>query len=326
MREADIRPLLKMLGLKPEPQGKRAGWVLSRCPLGPTRHSSGQSNSSTFGVKVNDKGLSRANCFACGFHGDLQDLLIDLRLDKLKDTCADWAGANKMVQAELEGAQITVADYDDLYGEKAEQDAPFPLPWLQSFALAAHVPAALKYLEGRGITEYVAKILLLRYDGQRRRVCFPIYNRDGVFVGLHGRDITGKSDLPYYAYRHPQSGKWNRLVWYGENWVDPEKTVVLVESVFDLAKVYRVYRNVMCGLSAGLSRQKVQRLSGYTDIVTICDHGTGGEQFLKSLVRYLPDSLIQSVHLTKEEKDPGNLGTGELIEKLGPYVALDNLV
>ena len=74
-------------------------------------------------------------------------------------------------------------------------------------------------------------MLDLRYDPIERRVCFPIRDFTGALVGLHGRAIDKDTTLKYRMYTVYKQK--NPMIWYGEHWVDFDKPVLLVESVFD---------------------------------------------------------------------------------------------
>ncbi len=196
----------------------------------------------------------------------------------------------------------------------------FPEGWLANYPHATKIPLAMKYLESRGVSKDTAIHLNLRFDLSRLRVCFPIRNRKARLVGFHGRDVTGNS-YPYHAYR--MHGRWSKYVWYGEAWVDAEKPVVIVESVFDLAAIFPAYTNVVCALSAGLSKFKIQRISYLQERLCLPDAGTGGKQFMDALIKYSPGIPHKVLDLPTGVKDPGGLDLKSVAKVLSPHVALD---
>ena len=128
--------------------------------------------------------------------------------------------------------------------------------------------------------------------------------------------------MPYYAYGY--ENRRNKMPWLGESWVDLDKTIVLVESVFDLAAVHRVYRNVMCPLSSGFNDNKVRRIDDGVQYVTFFDHGTGGNH-----ARDRIDKVMQSPYThvipTKENGDPGNMSGKQIQVALQMHISFDKL-
>jgi len=316
-----IYKLLPTINSAPMQTQSRSGWVIAKCPFSRWDHESGVDTNPSFAITIKDSEESRYNCFACGNHGDLEELVQKLQYN-LKDGSNDGA-YNLQVALQLIATEdefdLMIKDYEEPE-DKSEPIHYFPEYWLDSFILASKSSDAIEYLQSRNVSPKVTKSLDLRYDSFRKMVCFPIRDSQGDLVGLHGRDITDTGPLKYNVYLHEQHK--NTTVWLGESWIDPDKPVVLVESVFDLASVYRVYTNVMCGLSAGLSYARVKRVSDIVELITLYDHGKGGDSARMKLSQYLPHSNLTHLIPTELQGDPGNCNCSELSELLSPYIHL----
>ena len=139
--------------------------------------------------------------------------------------------------------------------------------------VADYAPA-MDYLATRPVSPALAAALDLRADTAEGRVCFPVRDFQGVLRGLHGRAIAGGTSPRYRMYS--QAGRNNPLIWLGEHWVDRTRPVVVVEGPFDLASVYRVYRNVASPLFANPPAEKILRMADALEQITFLDQRQGG--------------------------------------------------
>lgn len=314
---------LKLLGAGNIQPHKRTGWVVSRCPLGPWRHEGGESGPEVFGVKL-EPGDAQTNCFSCGWHGTMGDLVVTMRhLNKMNPAVSvKWGDALRMVEeAENEGEMsFDFPDVEEmLLGAKA-QPHTFPEWWLDSFPLWHEAPFAADYLASRKVPASVADALDLRADTKERRVCFPVRDFGNRLMGLHGRAIDEGVDPRYRMYK--QAKKNNPILWLGEHWVDRTKPIVVVEGPFDIASVYRVYRNVVSPLFVNPSIEKLMRMADALEWITIYDRGKGGDagraKVSKALAR---DHVIHHLEPPQGRKDPGECKVeeiGGLLEGLAP--------
>jgi hypothetical protein len=307
MKIKKVEQLLVCLNSQIDHESHREGWVIATCPFAPWTHVSGVDNKPSFGVQTPKSGKVQIyNCFSCGEAGAFQDLVFDVREHYRKKKNVKYQigkALEVLVADDDEEFDIDVPDYDEPVVDP-EKVIPWPEFYLESFKSVFAFPEALGYLKTRQIDEETIHALNLHYDTSRMRVCFPIRDFDGQLVGLHGRAINDHP-LPYYMYGH--QSRRNKQPWYGEMWVDMDKPVVLVESVFDLASVYRVYRNVMCPLSAGFSNSKARRIDGAVQFITLFDYGTGGDQARDRLDKSITSPMKHLIP-DKESGDPGNMG------------------
>lgn len=321
---------LKMLGATVSTVQARSTWTTSDCPLGPWKHEGGKSSSEVFGVKV-EAGDSFCNCFSCGFHGKQTDLIFEMRrLNKQQfhQKYAFGEALQLIAQAE-EGAELeglNAPSLEEMLTAAKKEMHEFPQWWLDSFAKIAESSWGMAYVTtGREdcdpVPLSVLEALDVRVDTLQRRVCFPVRDFQGRLMGLHGR-ATVPGDEP--RYRMYLQGKHNNpLVWLGESWVDLNKPIVVVEGPFDLASVYRVYRNVVSPLFVNPSVEKLMRMSDAMEWVTFYDHGVGGDTGRRKVENALPNNIVSHARPPKGKKDPGAMTVTQLQEILSPFVKLD---
>ncbi len=324
MKTERIAQLLSCLNSQVDANAHREGWVIATCPFAPWTHDAGVDNKPSFGVQHYKPGKTQIyNCFSCGEAGAVDDLVFEVRdhYKQKKNVKYQIAKALEILVADDdEELDIDVPDYDEPVDDP-EVVIHWPEFYLDSFKSVFAFEPAVKYLETRQINGATARFLDLRFDTNRQRVCFPIRDWEGRLTGLHGRTITDHP-MPYYQYGF--ESRRNKMPWLGESWVDLDKTIVLVESVFDLAAVCRVYTNVMCPLSSGFNDNKVRRIDDGIQYVTFFDHGTGGNH-----ARDRIDKVMQAPHVhvvpTKKNGDPGNMSGGQIMTALQMHIPFDNL-
>jgi hypothetical protein len=249
------------------------------------------------------------------------------------DREVDWKAVNALIdEAENDlDLNLDAPDIEDLFlSSHGGGLHEFPEWWLSSFAPVSQVDWAQAYLHhGRAgcdpIPPSVAQALDLRCDTNQHRICFPVRGFDGKLLGLHGRAVEKGVEPRYRMYL--QAGKNNSLIWLGESWVDLSKPIITVEGPFDLASVYRVYRNVVSPLFATPSAAKLQRMGDAFEWLTLLDRGKGGDKGREKISNVMGKThLIQHLFPPVHKKDPGELTIPELVELLEPCVKLDPIL
>ncbi len=297
-------------------------WHNTHCPLAAWDHQRGTDRNPSFGLK-DGPGESRCYCFSCQFSGGQTMLLFQLR-DRLRGQVhsIDIKGAMQMIVEVEEGAEDLAID-EWKTGPKVEPDRAFDEDWLDRLEPAYRNGMVHPYLEGRGVPYSVAAAWDLRYMVGEERVCFPVRNWVGDLVGLHGRAVLPGADLPYRVIKY--RGMKNLQAWLGEDKVDVGKPVVFAESVFDLARVYQVYRNVMCPLSASLGQVKILRVSRCLEgIVTYFDADQAGDIARRKIGQVLHDRPL--THVVPSGQDPGEMSPQQVAKQLEGLVDLDPLL
>ncbi|WP_266032537.1 hypothetical protein [Brucella intermedia] len=311
---------LKLLGAKVPIAQQRAGWIVCDCPLGPWRHEGGKSSPEVFGVKK-DAGDAFCNCFSCGFHGTMSDLVLEMQTLNSKQHAVNvkWSDAFTLIEEAENDAELNL-DFPDieevLFGEKQDMQL-YPEWWLDSFPPWREVQFARDYLKERDVPPALADALDLRADtkDKERRVCFPIRDFEGRLVGLHGRAVDEGTDPRYRMYRYAKRN--NPIVWYGEQWVDRARPIVVVEGPFDVASVLRVYDNVVSPLFANPSVAKIKRMSDALEQYTLFDRGVGGDSGRAKYDEVLGEThIIGHLMVPEGVKDPGASTPEQLYEIL----------
>lgn len=321
MDKASVIKFAKQLGLQSINSTKRAGWVTARCPLAKWDHERGTDRSPSFGIR-HSKRRDRCHCFSCGFSGDLEDLLLRLAI---------LSRGDKLAAKKIRAARECLTDKPTLYigsdDDEEEEDYDEIIEWPEWYLASMHRCYDHKYLakrDGGPVPLGVAKLMDFRYDERRKRIGVPVRDFDGRLMGFHARDVTGKSDIKYLAYKY--NGHYNRPIWLGEHWVDWNRPLLVVESVFDMARALQCYRNVVCPLYAAPPRSKVQRLSPAIRVVSLFDSDKAGQGGLSRLKKWLPDTKIISPGLPAGYKDPGEVPIKMLATRLKTCLPLDDLL
>lgn len=299
----------------------RGPWITASCPLAPFTHQSGKDAHPSFAIEVKDDAESRYNCFSCG-GGDLMSLVFALKHHGASLPRYDLKTATEIAVADGEHPlHFNVKEWGQP-AKALEEYVVFPERWLETFMPALQSPRASRYLSKRGLSQEIVQALDLRYDTELNAVCFPIRDFDKRLCGLRGRRIAPADDEPRYHMYGNHKGQRNTLVWYGESWIDFDQPLVLVESVFDLASVYRVYRNVAAPLSVSFSEPRAKRLKQATEIITLFDSDKAGDKARERISKYLPRTRCRHVHLPEGVKDPGELNVDDIRTLLQGLVKL----
>lgn len=310
MTPAQARNFLRALNVPPVDEGNE--WVNASCPLAPWRHKGGTDASPSFGVNL--KGSGHVFCFACGFAGSLTKVVLELRMrgaDHLR-----LGEAMKIATVSAQDSPLIDApiSFEEAYNQGPKPVEAFPEWFREMFEPAYHEGAVHPYLSSREVGFDYASTFDIRIDVHNQRVVWPIRDRVGVLAGMHGRTYVGATP-PYYAY--PYESVTNRHVWLGENLVNPDLPVLMVESVFDHAAVWDVYKNAVSPLSASISHEALFRIRPYSEIVLMFDSDAAGNRARSHVRLANPEAKFTDVYCP-ENSDPGELDEETLTELLYP--------
>ena len=317
MKPKIIEQVLQAIGSKMATDQGRAGWVIAHCPLGPWKHD-GEDKNPSFGVKI-EPGDPLCNCFSCGAGGPLSSIVGDVQFENnlAKGPDAyDFLKAYQLIDEAVGAMEIELDDPDveELYllNAKKKNDVVYPDWWLEAFPRIKDEPLdwAVKYLQERRVPPELVTHMDLRIDPIQRRICQPVYDFDGKLRGLHGRAVF-ESKLRYrmYTFEH----QTNPLIWLGEDWVDVDQPIVIVEGMFDVYQTMKVYPNVVSPLYANPSVEKLKRMGEASHWITLLDRGKGGDAGRTKIDQFAKaDRIVQHLELPKEFADPGVTPAGEL--------------
>lgn len=319
MNREKIKSLLPYLNSKVT--GNRGSWIEGHCPLGPWRHG-GKDRHASFAVKASDQKKSICKCLSCGFGGDLRDLALKIHEYQRRSPEVNYnlGAAMQLIANEFSELEFDMGSIPDYEEPVAKKELVFPESWLASFHLLHKFPEALAYVRSRGLTHEMITGLELRYDPIQKRVGFPFRDFKGRLMGMQGRSLDPQEELRYFQYGYQNHR--NMHCWMGENTLDLDKPVVVVEGPFDLTSVLRVYPNVAASFTSGLSKEKIRRLSDAESVITLYDHGHGGDAARESLSKTLKNMPITHVIPTKEQDDAGAMTIQEVADALADHVTL----
>lgn len=295
-------------------------WAVCCCPLAPFTHDSGKDSHPSCAISYGDNIESAFNCYTCEA-GSLFKLIQILRDNGAKAPKYDLKAAVQLWSNEDSGDTSMIFTEQDPDAEPLA-DTPWPEAYLDNFMRAWKVPMAMEYLQGRRVKQNVVLDLDIRWDLRRKAVCFPIRNWRGMLVGMRGRYLED-TVARYHDYDY--RGIRNKLPWFGEHTINLDKPVLMVESVFDYASAYRVYKNILAPLTVGLGADKCKRVRNAFEIVTLFDNGVGGDKGRDKITKRLPESIITHLYCPKSKgvDDPGDMSKKQLRKVLKKHIVLD---
>jgi DNA primase len=173
---------------------------------------------------------------------------------------------------------------------------------------ALESPRAIRYLNGRLITEQSMKKFMLGYSEKQDMVTIPVHSPDGMAVGFVGRSIEGKD-----FKNTPGLPKAKTL--FNLHRVKTADKIYVVESSFDAIRLDQVGFPAVATLGANVSNMQVELLQKYfNNIIVIADNDEAGGNMKTKIIEKL-GSRVSVIQLEKQYKDIGDM-TDEDIKKL----------
>jgi len=313
MNQDQVADLLSALG--GQVTAKTSNWVTCRCIFAPFTHEGGKDNHPSSGMSIK-AGSSKYNCFSCGEHGTPYEVYKKLKFwyKGKPPTNVNLSLAMKIIDGDEYDEDLDFPDYEDEINRAPPKLIAFDEHWYSCFSTAYKHP----YTQVREISKQLAKKIDIRLDFERCRILFPIRDWDGVLMGVHGRTFLDDVEPRYYSY--PSNGIRNPSVWMGEDHVDLDEPVILVEGQFDYAKIRVHYDNVLSGQTTQVQQDKINRLGEATEIITIFDNGVGGDKGRDRITKHF--TTIPVTHLNPPEPF-GDLGQmpDDAVRELLEYVS-----
>jgi len=294
MRLEHIKQFLETLGV---PNARQSGDnVVCSCPLARWTHQRGTDRRPSFSIKITEKGLSLYNCFACGFHGTLLNLLCRIATATGKTPHEAYEILEKYEldgDEEAQNAQQTNGNNllgitlpyngDDVLMKlklklKQQKIPPVPQEVLQKFpCISKHDRQILEWLmlERHISVEAIIVFRLRKFERDGKLgVIFPIIARSDkkTVLDMFVRLVDGKQNFRLTAEVvrriHPElkqipDYKATHLC-FGNHLYDPEKPLVIVEAPLDAMRLYSLhFRNVVATCGA-LSTKQAEALYSRT--------------------------------------------------------------
>ena len=231
-------------------------------------------------------------CFSCQHVCDLTSLVMHTsgrtyfeaeRYIKSKETETD-------LSVEIERNLYTkplYAPYDELQIKRLNQQA------LES-------PRAMRYYNGRLITEASVKKFGLGYSEKQDMVTIPVASPDGMEVGFVGRSVEGKD------FKNTP-GLPKSKVLFNLHRVKTADRVYVVESSFDAIRLDQCGFPAVATLGANVSNFQTDLLQKYfNSIYVIADNDEAGGNMKSKLIERL-GNRVSVIQLDKQYKDIGDM-------------------
>jgi DNA primase len=174
----------------------------------------------------------------------------------------------------------------------------FTVKRLNSAALES--PRAIRYFNGRLITEDSMRKFQLGYSDKRDMVTVPVHSPDGMCVGFVGRSVEGKE-----FKNSPKLPKSKTL--FNIHRVKTSRQVYVVESSFDAIRLDQCGMPAVATLGASVNGTQIELLQKYfNDVIVIADNDEAGGNMKDKIVEKL-GSRVTVVQLNKQYKDIGDM-------------------
>ena len=179
------------------------------------------------------------------------------------------------------------APYDELQIKRLNQQA------LES-------PRAMRYYNGRLITEASVKKFGLGYSEKQDMVTIPVASPDGMEVGFVGRSVEGKD------FKNTP-GLPKSKVLFNLHRVKTADRVYVVESSFDAIRLDQCGFPAVATLGANVSNFQTDLLQKYfNSIYVVADNDEAGGNMKSKLIERL-GNRVSVIQLDKQYKDIGDM-------------------
>ena len=174
----------------------------------------------------------------------------------------------------------------------------FTIKRLNSAALES--PRAMRYFNGRLITEASVRKFQLGYSDKRDMVTIPVHSPDGMCVGFVGRSVEGKE-----FKNSPKLPKSKTL--FNLNRVKTSRNVYVVESSFDAIRLDQCGMPAVATLGASVNGTQIELLQRYfNEVFVIADNDEAGGNMKDKLVEKL-GNRVTVIQLNNKYKDIGDM-------------------
>ena len=170
---------------------------------------------------------------------------------------------------------------------------------------ALEAPRAMRYYNGRLITEASVKKFDLGFSEKQDMVTIPVHSPDGIAVGFVGRSIEGKD------FKNTP-GLPKSKVLFNLHRVKTAGKVYVVESSFDAIRLDQCGFAAVATLGANVSNIQTDLLQKYfNEIYVIADNDEAGGNMKSKIVERL-GNRVNVIQLNKQYKDIGDMPDEEI--------------
>ena len=268
-------------------------WVSLHCVLAPWTHERGTDKTPSAGISVNDDGSSVYNCYACGTKKRSGPLVWLLR--ELEKYTGD---SYKKIIKQIDGNEFlggTLPEWGARKTSRRKEVNILDREYLDLFDSAK----GHSYLESREITDDTVDYLGLMLDPEdhhgHERIVFPVFTHKGELAGFTGRATEAGVEPKVRDYY----GLQKELLLLGSHLIHPtDPYVVVVEGLFDYAKVVQAGYPAVAAMHAGLTPYQLKVLLAVgKPVVLMYDNDEAGERArevaTEALQPYLPVSYCR---------------------------------
>ena len=170
---------------------------------------------------------------------------------------------------------------------------------------ALESPRAMRYYNGRLITETSVKKFDLGFSEKQDMVTIPVHSPDGLAVGFVGRSVEGKD------FKNTP-GLPKSKVLFNLHRVKTAGKVYVVESSFDAIRLDQCGFAAVATLGANVSNIQTDLLQKYfNEIYVIADNDEAGGNMKSKLIERL-GNRVNVIQLNKQYKDIGDMPDEEI--------------
>jgi DNA primase len=165
---------------------------------------------------------------------------------------------------------------------------------------ALEAPRAMRYYNGRLITDESVNKFKLGFSEKQDMVTIPVHSPDGMAVGFVGRSVEGKD------FKNTPGLPKAKLL-FNLHRVKTASKVYVVESSFDAIRLDQVGFPAVATLGANVSNIQIELLKKYfNDVIVVADNDEAGGNMKQKIVDKL-GSRVSVVQLDKQYKDIGDM-------------------
>ena len=239
-----------------------------------------------------DKSSGIFFCFACHHSCDITELVMHT------------SGRTYFEAARFIRSKATDISIEDLVDKRLAQQPDFvefdefTIRRLNVAALES--PRAMRYFNGRLITEESVRKFQLGYSEKRDMVTIPVHSPDGMCVGFVGRSVEGKE-----FKNSPKLPKSKTL--FNIHRIKTSRQVYVVESSFDAIRLDQCGMPAVATLGASVNSTQIELLRKYfNEVIVIADNDEAGGNMKDRIVEKL-GSRVTVVQLNSQYKDIGDM-------------------
>jgi DNA primase len=165
---------------------------------------------------------------------------------------------------------------------------------------ALESPRAMRYYNGRLITDDSVNKFKLGFSEKQDMVTIPVHSPDGMAVGFVGRSVEGKE------FKNTPGLPKAKLL-FNLHRVKTADRVYVVESSFDAIRLDQVGLPAVATLGANVSNIQIDLLKKYfNNIYVIADNDEAGGNMKNKIIEKL-GSRVNVIQIDKQYKDIGDM-------------------